>query len=96
MTRRVELRPATSRNLDRLVSFLASLDERAAVRRERWLRESLRALGRHPFKGRPGKRSDVREFTLKYDRSSYLVRYAVTDDAVLTLRIWHGKEDRPR
>lgn len=94
MTLRVELRPAAIRDLDRLVSFLAKLDERAADRRERWLRESLRALGRHPFKGRPGKRPELREFTLRYRKSSYLVRYAVTDDAVLILRIWHGKEDR--
>ena len=94
MTRRVELRPAARRDLDRLVSFLAKLDERAADRRERWLRESLRALARHPFKGRPGKRPDLREFTFRYGRSSYHVRYGVTDDAVLILRIWHGKEQR--
>lgn len=94
MTRRVELRPAARRDLDRLVSFLAKLDERAADRRERWLRESLRALGRHPFKGRPGKRPNLREFTLRYGKSSYLIRYAVTDELVAIVRIWHGKEER--
>lgn len=95
MTRRVELRPAAGRDLDRLVSFLAKLDERAADRRERWLRESLRALGRHPFKGRPYKgRQTLRQFTLKQGKSSYLVRYEVTDEAVVITRIWHGKEER--
>jgi plasmid stabilization system protein ParE len=95
VTRRVELRPAARKDLDRLVAFMATLDERAADRRERWLRKSLAALGRHPFKGRPYKqRQDLREFTLKYDKSSYLVRYRVSDDVVAIARIWHGKEDR--
>jgi len=96
VTRRVELRPAARRDLDRLVSFLAALDERAGDRREKWLREALRALSRHPFKGRPGPRADLRAFTLRHGKSSYHVRYQVTDDAIIITRIWHGKEDRPR
>jgi len=94
MTRTVELRPAARRDLDRLVAFMAKLDVRAADRREKWLRESLRALGKRPLKGRPWKRDDLRDFTLRFGQSSYLVRYAITDDKVLILRIWHGKEKR--
>lgn len=93
MTRRVELRPAAQRDLERLVDFLAALDERAADRRLLWLRESLRALGARPLKGRPGPHG-LREHTLKYGRSSYLIRYVVTADAVIIVRIWHGKEAR--
>lgn len=74
---------------------MAALDERTADRRERWLREALRAIGRRPFKGRPSKkRENLREFTLKYGKSSYLVRYEISDDLVRITRIWHGKEDR--
>jgi plasmid stabilization system protein ParE len=95
MTRRVELRPAARQDLIRLVAFLAALDERSADRREQWLRKSLAALGRHPFKGRPYKqREDLREFTFKHGKSSYLVRYQVADDFVAITRIWHGKENR--
>ncbi|MGD9816358.1 MAG: type II toxin-antitoxin system RelE/ParE family toxin [Hyphomonadaceae bacterium] len=95
MTRRVELRPAARKDLDRLVAFMAALDERSADRREQWLRRSLHALGCHPFKGRPHKgRETLREFTLRHGKSSYLVRYEVSDDVVRITRIWHGKEDR--
>ena len=38
MSRRVELRPAAQRDLDRLAAFIAKLDERAADKRERGLR----------------------------------------------------------
>jgi plasmid stabilization system protein ParE len=94
MSRRVELRPAAERDLDRLVAFMVKLDQRAADKRERGLREALRRLGERPFLGRPGKRPNMRERVLKFGRSSYLIRYRVTDDAVVITRIWHGKEDR--
>ena len=95
MTRRVVLRPGAERDLDRLVGFLAKLDERAADRRQEWLQESLLRLARHPFMGRPGPQPGLRQRTLKYGKSSYLIRYQVTDDAVIVTRIWHGKENRP-
>ncbi len=96
MTRKVELRPAAERDLNRLAAFVAAMDERAGNKRERMLREALRRLGERPFIGRPGPRPDLRERVLKFGRSSYLIRYRVTDDAVIIIRIWHGKEDRPR
>jgi plasmid stabilization system protein ParE len=96
MSRRVELRPAAERDLDRLVAFMAKLDARAADKRERWLRESLRSLARRPLIGRPGPMPSLRERVLKYGKSSSLVRYQITPESVIVLRIWHGKEDRPR
>lgn len=95
MTRRVVLRPTAERDLDRLVRFLAKLDQRAADRRQQWLRESLRRLARHPFTGRPGPREGLRQRTIKLGESSYLIRYQVTDKAVVITRVWHGKENRP-
>lgn len=96
MTRRVELRPAAERDLDRFAEFLAPLSERAAENCRSWLHESLRKLGDRPFIGRPSAKEGYRELTLKFAKVSYLVRYRVTDDAVIITRIWHGKENRPR
>ena len=94
MTRRIKLRPAAERDLDRLVDFVAQLDARAADRREQWLRESLRRLARHPLMGRPGPNPGLRQMTFRYGKSSYLVRYLVASDAIIVTRIWHGKENR--
>lgn len=94
MTRRVKLRPAAERDLDRLIDFMAQLDARAADRREHWLRESLRRLARYPQMGRPGPGPGLRQMTFRYGKSSYLVRYLVTDEAITVTRIWHGKENR--
>jgi plasmid stabilization system protein ParE len=94
VTLRVELRPAAECDLDRLAQFMAALDERAADRRERWLRETIRKIGVRPLIGRPGPDSSLRERVLRYGKSSYLVRYQVTAESVIVTRIWHGKEDR--
>ncbi len=46
MSRRVELRPAAERDLDRLARFVANMDERAGVKRARELREKLQYWAR--------------------------------------------------
>ncbi|MGH6951125.1 MAG: type II toxin-antitoxin system RelE/ParE family toxin [Vitreimonas sp.] len=35
-----------------------------------------------------------RQIAIPHCDGSYLVRYRVTDDAVIVTRIWHGKEER--
>jgi plasmid stabilization system protein ParE len=53
------------------------------------------SLSEQPFKGveRP---SDMREIFVKFGKSAYVIRYRVTDDAVIITRIWHGRQNRPR
>lgn len=94
MSRRIELRQAARRDLLRLVEFVANLDERAGAKREDALEAALKRLGKTPFIGRPGATPNTREHTIRFGRSSYLIRYLVTDDAVIIVRIWHGKESR--
>jgi plasmid stabilization system protein ParE len=95
MKRRVELHPAADRDLERFVAFLSPLSERAARNRSKKIREKLRLLAEMPFSGREGPEPNMREFVIRIGKSSYVVRYRVTDDAVIITRIWHGKENRP-
>jgi plasmid stabilization system protein ParE len=94
MTRRVEFRRAAERDLDRIADFLVQFDRRVSDRRIDWLQTELRKLAVHPFIGRPASSVDRRELTLRFGKSSYLVRYRVTDDLVEITRIWHGRENR--
>jgi plasmid stabilization system protein ParE len=96
MTRRVRFRAAAERDLLRLDKFLADLDQRAADRRMEWLQGELGKLAEHPFRGRPAGGANLREATLRFGKTSYLIRYQVTDDAIRITRIWHGREDRRR
>lgn len=96
MSREVKLRPAARHDLRRLALFVAQMDERAGAKRGDALEAALKRLSIRPFVGRPGSKPNTREHTIRFGRSSYLIRYRVTDDAVIIIRIWHGKENRPR
>jgi plasmid stabilization system protein ParE len=54
------------------------------------------SLGQQPFKGHEGPAPELRELAMRFGKSGYIVRYQVTEKAVIVLRIWHGREDRPR
>jgi len=97
MTRRVELRPTAQKDLIRLAKFVAAFSEAAAERRANAIGAYLARLGAEPLKGapRPG-RNDYRQAVFRAGASRYVVRYRVTEDAVIITRIWHGRETRPR
>ena len=95
MTRRVEFRLAARADIRRFEKFLKKLSERAAARRVGWLETQVLSLGSNPRRGQEVGRNTYL-LVLRYDRARYIVRYRVTDTAVVILRIWHGKENRPR
>lgn len=38
--------------------------------------------------------NDVRELVVPYGARGYIVRYQVRENAILIVRVWHGREDR--
>ncbi|MFZ2030812.1 MAG: type II toxin-antitoxin system RelE/ParE family toxin [Vitreimonas sp.] len=93
--KRLELRPAARRDLLRHEKQLQRHSPRAALRMFDRLTDRLRLLSEHPLIGienRPGHR----ELFVRFGKSSYVIRYQVTDDAVVITRIWHGRQNRPR
>lgn len=95
MTRRVRLRPAARRDLDRLVLVLTVENPIAAARRSRFLRATVAAIVADPFQGSIGPRPDLRRAVVRLNRSSFVFYFHLTDDTVTFLRIFHGKERRP-
>jgi plasmid stabilization system protein ParE len=91
----MRLRPAARRDLDRLVRVLTAKNPVAAARRSRFLRDAVAAITADPFQGSIGPRPDLRRAVLRLNRSRFVFYFAVTDDAVIFLRIFHGKERRP-
>lgn len=95
MTRRVRLRQAAKSDLDRLVLILTAENPIAAARRSRFLREAIATIAADPLQGSIGPRPNLRRAVLRLNRSSFVFYFQVTDDAVIFLRIFHGKERRP-
>lgn len=96
MTRKLKFRPAARRDVKRLAEHFAEAPESVAETLIRKLERETDRLTRTPYIGRSLRETPVREWVVRYGRSTYIVRYVVLDDAVLITRIWHGKEKRPR
>lgn len=82
-------------DLDRLEAFIAAESPGRAERAITHLRQGTNRLARFPGLGVSlGK--GTRQLYVSYGKSGYVVRYRVLPNAVLIVRIWHGKEHRPR
>jgi plasmid stabilization system protein ParE len=93
--RRVELRPAARRDMLRFEANLKRRSPRAALRMFDLVSGRILSLGVDPFKG-VELQANMRELYVKFGKSAYVVRYRVTDDAVVVTRVWHGRQNRPR
>jgi plasmid stabilization system protein ParE len=88
----VEVTARALADIGRLVRFLALKNPVAAKRLRETLWESFEAISLEPALGR--RRRDLRERIVRLGRSAYVVRYAITPDAVIVLRIHHARESR--
>jgi plasmid stabilization system protein ParE len=61
------------------------------------IRDPALRLPRFPFLGIPVPDIDkpqLRDLFIPFGQAGYWVRYAVTDDKVIIIKIWHGRENR--
>jgi plasmid stabilization system protein ParE len=93
--RRVELRPAARRDMLRFERSLNRHSPRAALRMFNLVTSRALSLSAEPFKG-VERHADMRELFVKVGKSAFVIRYRVTDDAVIVTRVWHGRQNRPR
>lgn len=93
--RRVELRPAAQRDMLRFERSLNRHSPKAALRMFNLVTGRILSLADQSFKG-VERHNGFRELIIKFGKSAYVIRYRVTDDAVIVTRIWHSLQDRPR
>ena len=85
----LQFTPRAAHDLKRLRAFIAKHNSTAAKRISQNLKESILLLLDNP---KLGIESDEISGVRDYFPRSYFVRYTVQNDAVIILRIWHGKE----
>jgi toxin ParE1/3/4 len=83
-------------DIKRIRGFLDAIDTSTAERALAAIWESLDRLEQFPDLGRPTEDGDVRQITVPFGGSGYVIRYAVLrdDGSLIILRIWHGREAR--
>lgn len=94
MNRKAKIRPAARRDIKRLAAFLAEAPPEISEELIRRLEARIDWLTRFPFLGRP-LRSGLRESSVRYGKSVYVLRYKVDDNQISIVRIWHARENRP-
>jgi plasmid stabilization system protein ParE len=89
--------PAAVLDLARLRDFIRVHNPDAAGRAAKRILASVRQMQAHPLIGRPVIDIDspkLRDFFIPFGRAGYWVRYTVSDDEIIIVRIWSSREDR--
>ena len=89
--KRLQFTASATRDLRRLRDFINEHDPAAAARVSQRLGRTIRLLRDQPALGKAVEElPDVRELVA----GDYVVRYTVKGQAVVVLRVWHGRELR--
>jgi plasmid stabilization system protein ParE len=89
--KRFQFTASATRDLRRLRDFINEHDPAAAARVGKRLGRTIRLIPDQPALGKEvGDLPDVREPVA----GDYVVRYTVRGDAVVVLRVWHGRQSR--
>ena len=87
--------PRAKADIQRLFDFLVDLNPEAAERVVRLIQTGAARLRETPEIGRPMQdETGRRELLLPFGVSAYVLRYRLSGDDVVIIRVWHGREDR--
>ncbi len=89
--------PEAVGDIDRLYNFLMPKNPIAAQKAMLAIDEGLAMLQENPFMGpKMDANSDYRELFVPFGKSSYILRYRIHQEknALVVVRVWHGREDR--
>ena len=78
------------RDIERLHRFIAEKNPAASKRMQRRLLASIQILLDQPLAGHALDEIPIREWI----SDDVIVHYRASEDELLVLRLWHGKEDR--
>jgi plasmid stabilization system protein ParE len=83
------------KDIDRLYNFLLERSEEAAAKAAQVILRGSSLLEGSPRLGRPmADSTGRRELFIPFGSGFYVLRYFLTSDTVVIVRVWHGREDR--
>lgn len=97
MPHTVKWLPEAISDLSRLREFISVHNPDAARRAAGRIREAVKKLSKFPFVGIPVLEMEEQQFRdlfVAFGHAGYWLRYTVAEDAIIIIRIWHGREER--
>lgn len=91
--------PEAENDIDRLYKFLEDDSPRAAQKAMLAIDEGIELLLDNPRLGVPmSARPTYHQLFVPFGKSAYVLRYRFNpeNDALVVVRVWHGREDRSR
>lgn len=81
---------------DRFVNYLAAVNLEAAARAAQLIRQAGDSLSNNPkrgpmVQGAPG----IRKLPVPFGQNGFVIHYAILDDEVVILRVYHARQNRP-
>lgn len=87
--------PEAREDLQRLHEFLSLYSQNAATKAIHKLIAAVDSLKEFPEKGRPWDlEMNFRELPVTFGARGYVIRYRITDNEVVIVRVWHALENR--
>ena len=92
------LAPEAVQDIERLRAFLGTDNPDAAKRALHTIWSAYEKVQLFPELGRPTQDPDIRQIVIRFGSAGYVSRYTQLpgSDDILILRIWHGRETRPK
>jgi toxin ParE1/3/4 len=85
--------PPALRDLAAIRDYIAAENPQAAMRQVTLVRNSVSRLSEFPYLGRGGRRAGTRELVVPH--TPYIVAYRIDEQAVIVLRVLHGRQRWP-
>jgi plasmid stabilization system protein ParE len=87
--------PGAITDIERLHKFLYDKSPEAASQAAKLILHAATILKAHPLVGRPmPDATDRRELFAAYGAGAYVLRYKLTKNDVIIIRVWHSREQR--
>lgn len=87
--------PEAKQDISRLHEFLADKNPQAASRMVDLLLNGAEQLIEFPEIGKPlSDELKRRELFLPFGAGAYVLRYILTSDSIVVIRVWHSREQR--
>lgn len=94
-TAKIVWRERALEDISRLYDFLFEKNEEAAKKAARVILRGSSLLEDSPKLGRPmADGTERRELFIPFGSGFYVLRYFLTSDTVVIVRVWHGREGR--